>query len=227
MKKFTSSRLRTKFTISSLTIIVLLGTFWAGDTLHGQFYNPFTPHSTDRVDFSALNEIYALMKNNFDGKIDAKSALEAATHYPVPAVIEQSFQALWEKQRDGLLASLEARRVERTKNLEKSLEELAEKEVNKLRTVMLELQRSIQDELERKDGPQMLLDLGGDETGKQQCQRDMDALRRRVKEIPEEIERESNHIRSRFANPSARLFPVAVTWLIPRKAVLEITGGKL
>ena len=52
------------------------------------------------------------------------------------------------------------------------------------------------------------------------------ALRRRLKEIPDEIERESAHIRSRFRDPSARLFPVAVTWLIPRRAVLEITGAR-
>jgi len=70
------------------------------------------------------------------------------------------------------------------------------------------------------------LDLGGDEPGQAQRDRDLAALRRRLKEIPEEIQRESAHIRSRFANPSDRLFPVAVTWLIPRKAVLEITGGR-
>ena len=106
------------------------------------------------------------------------------------------------------------------------LEELAEKEVNKVKSILTELQRSIQAELERKDGPQMLLDLGSDEPGKQQRERDLSALRRRMNEIPEEIERESEHIRSRFATPSARLFPVAVTWLIPRKAVLQITGGR-
>jgi hypothetical protein len=72
----------------------------------------------------------------------------------------------------------------------------------------------------------MFLDLGGDESGKQQRERDLAALRRRITEIPDEIRSESEHIRSRFANPSARLFPVAVTWLIPRKAVLEITGGR-
>jgi hypothetical protein len=116
--------------------------------------------------------------------------------------------------------------VERTKNLEKNLDELAEKEVNKLKSIMTELQRSIQGELERKDGPQMLLDLGSDEPGKQQRERDLSALRRRIVEIPTEIERESEHIRSRFAAPTARLFPVAVTWLIPRRAVLEITGGR-
>jgi hypothetical protein len=90
---------------------------------------------------------------------------------------------------------------------------------------MTELQRAIQAELERKDGPQLMLDLGGDEPGKQQRERDLAALRNRLKEIPGEIDRESEYIRSRFANPNTRLFPVAVTWLIPRKAVLAITGN--
>jgi superfamily II DNA or RNA helicase len=157
---------------------------------------------------------------------ETKSALEAATEIPAPAAIENRFQALWPKQQDALLAALEARRVERTKNLEKNFEDLAEKEVNKLRTVMNELRRSIQDELESRDNPQLMLDLGGDEPGRQQRERDLAALRRRYNEIPDEIERESEHLRSRFRNPTARLFPVAVTWLIPRRAVLEITGGR-
>jgi hypothetical protein len=103
---------------------------------------------------------------------------------------------------------------------------LAEKEVNKIKAVMTELQRAIQAELDHKDGPQLILDLGADEPGRRQRENDLAALRRRVKEIPEEIQRESDHIRSRFSNPSARLFPVAVTWLIPRKAVLEITRSR-
>jgi hypothetical protein len=157
---------------------------------------------------------------------ETKAALASMTDVPAPANIEAKFQALWPKQRDALLNSLEARRVERTKNLEKNLEELAEKEVNKIAAVMTELQRSIQLELTDKDNPQLLLDLGGDEPGRHQRERDLDALRRRFDEIPGEIARESEHIRSRFANPSARLFPVAVTLLIPRRAVHAVTGGK-
>ena len=157
---------------------------------------------------------------------ETKAALAAATDTPAPPPIEARFQALWSKQRDALLASLEVRRAERTKNLEKNFEELAEKEVNKLKMVMTELQRGIQEHLNAKDDPQLILDLGGDEPGRQQRDRDLAALRRRLSEIPGEIERESAHIRSRFRNPSARLFPVAVTWLIPRKAVLAITGGR-
>lgn len=158
---------------------------------------------------------------------ETKTALTAATEVAAPPAIESRFQALWPKHHESLMNALEARKVERTKNLEKHLEELAEKEVNKLTTVMTELQRAIQAELERKDGPQLMLDLGGDEPGKQQRERDLAALRHRLQEIPLEIQRESEHIRSRYASPTARLFPVAVTWLIPRRAVLEVTGGRV
>ncbi|WP_026604318.1 DISARM system SNF2-like helicase DrmD [Methylomonas sp. 11b] len=157
---------------------------------------------------------------------ETKAALESATDTSTPAAIEARFQSLWPKHADSLLAALEARRVDRTKNLEKTLEERAEKEVSKLTTTMTELQRSIQAELAPHQIEQLDLFLLGDDLGKQQRERDLSALRRRLEEIPEEIERESRHIRSRFTNPHARLFPVAVTWLIPRKAVLEITGGK-
>ncbi|UTV80130.1 DISARM system SNF2-like helicase DrmD [Acidithiobacillus sp. YTS05] len=170
----------------------------------------------------------ALIEGRFQrlNVVDTKAAVASATDTEAPVAIEARLRALWPKHSESLMKALEARRAERTKNLERNLDELAEKEVNKLITVMTELQRAIQAEVDRKDAPQLLLDLGGDEPGKQQRERDLAALRRRLKEIPEEIQRESEHIRSRFANPSARLFPVAVTWLIPRRAVLEVTGGK-
>lgn len=157
---------------------------------------------------------------------ETAAALAAATDTPAPAVIEERFRALWPKCSDSLMNALEARCADRTKNLEKNLEELSEKEVNKLASVMTELQRAIQAELDSKDNPQLMLDLGSDSEGKQQRERDLDALRRRLQEIPGEIVSESQHIRDRFSNPTPRLFPVAVTWLIPRRAVLAITGGR-
>jgi superfamily II DNA or RNA helicase len=157
---------------------------------------------------------------------ETRSALAAATATPAPSALATRFQTLWGRHCNALMSALEARRVERTKNLEKTFDERAEVEVSKLSKIMTELRRAITEELERKDGAQMLLDLGDDPTGKQQRERDLAALRRRLDEIPGEIERESAHIRARFRNPSARLFPVAVTWLIPRKAVLQVTGGR-
>lgn len=155
---------------------------------------------------------------------ETKAALQSASNVSVPESIQERFRSLWPKHQEPLMAALEARRVERTKNLEQNFEEIAEKEVDKLRTVMTELQRAILKELDSKDGAQMLLDLGGDERA--QRDRDLSALRRRVNEIPGEIEKESAHLRDRYRNPSARLFPVAVTYLIPRKHVLGVGGGR-
>jgi len=155
---------------------------------------------------------------------ETRAALQAATDVAVPEQIQARFRALWPKHEEQLMAALEVRRAERTKNLEKNFEEIAEREVSKLRTIMTELQRSIREELERKDGLQMLLDLGGDERA--QRDRDLAALRRRLDEIPGEIKTESAHLRDRYRNPSARLFPVAVTYLIPRRHVLGVVGGR-
>jgi len=116
--------------------------------------------------------------------------------------------------------------TERTKNLEKTLDERAAKEADKLRAVLTELQRTIETELQREEHPQLRLDLtGGSADERDQRERDLAALRRRLAEIPAEIERESEHLRSRYHHPRARLFPVAVTYLIPRAAVPEILGG--
>src|SRR5262249_16484682 len=120
-----------------------------------------------------------------------QAALAAATDMPAPPAVEARLQELGPKYRDARMTALDTRRVERTKNLEKNLDELADKEVNKLKTVMTELQRTIQAELDRKDAPQLMLDLGDDPQGRQQRERDLDALRRRVKEIPAEIEQEA------------------------------------
>jgi superfamily II DNA or RNA helicase len=155
---------------------------------------------------------------------ETKTALQSGSDVSVPESIQERFRSLWPKHQEPLMAALEARRVERTKNLEQNFAEIAEKEVDKLRTVMTELQRAIREELDSKDGAQMLLDLGGDERA--QRDRDLAALRRRLTEIPNEIEKESAHLRDRYRNPSARLFPVAVTYLIPRKHVLGVGGGR-
>jgi hypothetical protein len=45
----------------------------------------------------------------------------------------------------------------------------------------------------------------------------VDALRRRLGEIPGEINKETEAIRGRFADPQPRMFPVAVTFLVPAR----------
>ena len=52
---------------------------------------------------------------------------------------------------------------------------------------------------------------------REQFERNSDALRARVQAIPSEITHETAAITARFADPQSRLFPVAVTYLIPAK----------
>jgi hypothetical protein len=157
---------------------------------------------------------------------ETQAALAAATEMPAPAEVQARLHELWPKHREALWVSLEARMTERTKNLEKTLDERAAKEVEKFRAVLTELERTIETELRREESPQLRLDLtGGSADERDQRERDLAALRRRLAEIPAEIERESEHLRSRYHNPRASLFPVAVTYLIPRVAVPEILGG--
>jgi hypothetical protein len=51
----------------------------------------------------------------------------------------------------------------------------------------------------------------------EQLDRNVEALRRRLQEIPAEIEKETAAIQARFADPQPRMFPVAVTFLVPEK----------
>jgi superfamily II DNA or RNA helicase len=151
---------------------------------------------------------------------ETKTAFEAGTTTPAPPLVQERLADLWPKHRDPLLAALEARMHERTRNLERHLDERAEKEVEKLRTVLTELQRAIQGELQAEETLQ--LDL----FEKEQRDRDLSALRRRLEEIPGEIERESQHLRARFHQPSARLFPIAITYLVPPRAVEELRKAR-
>jgi hypothetical protein len=50
-----------------------------------------------------------------------------------------------------------------------------------------------------------------------QLSRNTQALRRRLAQIPSEIEAEQAAVRARFADPEPRMFPVAVTFLVPEK----------
>lgn len=58
------------------TIALMGASFYAGDALHNDVSLPGLSRSN--LDFSSLNDIYALLKDNFDGQIDQSKILDAA-----------------------------------------------------------------------------------------------------------------------------------------------------
>jgi superfamily II DNA or RNA helicase len=143
-------------------------------------------------------------------------ALAAQKPIEPSKAMKESLKALYPKHADSLRQSLEARMKDRTTGLQKALAERAAKETEDIRAILTELQRSIQEKLSDPETRQMTFDDWADEE-RQQLERNMNALRVRVREIPDEIKRETAAVAARFADPQPRMFPVAVTFLVPER----------
>ena len=141
-------------------------------------------------------------------------ALAAATDEEPSEATKKRFLKLWGEITPSVQQALTARMTDRTKGLEKRLLERSDKEAQDIESILLELKRAIEAELDEPEYRQ--LELFSDPE-RDQLERNKDFLRDRVKQIPGEIERETAAIRARFADPQARMFPVAVTFLVPRK----------
>lgn len=100
---------------------------------------------------------------------------------------------------------------DRTKTLQSRLDERADAEVAAMRTVIGELLTSIRAQLNDVQ-PQLELFTTPE---REQLERDRGALKRRLDELPLEMEQEEERIRARYARPTPRLFPVSVTYLVP------------
>ena len=61
------------------------------------------------------------------------------------------------------------------------------------------------------------------ESERDQLRKDNEALRRRLESIPEMREQETAALRRRYADPIARWFPAAITFLVPSS--IANTGG--
>jgi len=143
-----------------------------------------------------------------------RDALRAATEREPSSATKKELQELWPQVSASLRSALEARMGDRVGGLQKFLADRAGKEVRDIRAILTELKNSIQAELE--DPSHQQLDLFSNEE-KEQFERNRDALAARIAEIPGEIEKETEAVRRRFADPQPRLFPVAVSFLVPEK----------
>ncbi len=145
---------------------------------------------------------------------ETESALAAGTAQPVSETMQQRLIKLWPEIRPSLERSLEVRVQDRSAGMERLLRERADKEVRDVEAILTELAQAIEAEL---DAPQYRqLELFTDNE-RSQLSRNTQALRTRLEQIPAEIEGEQEAIRERYADPQPRLFPVAVTFLVPER----------
>lgn len=154
---------------------------------------------------------------------DLQAAMAHATAQPAPPDIAQRLIDLWPHLQGPALQALEARMQERTKNLQARLDERSAREVGNISAVFQQLERSIRETLESKDDSQLQFDWTAEE--RSQRERDIGSLRARLAELPAELAREVHHLQSRYRDPQPRLFPLAVTFLVPAQAVAALQGG--
>jgi superfamily II DNA or RNA helicase len=146
------------------------------------------------------------------GVTELDTALAAATAEPSPASAYRELASRWDAYSQPLFVALERRARDRADSLKKALSDREQEDVSTIEHVLTELRRSIEQELKQPEAEQLAL-FAPEE--REQFQRDVDALHGRLETIPEDIERETEAIRRRYADPEPRLFPAAVTFLVP------------
>jgi hypothetical protein len=142
-----------------------------------------------------------------------ESLLEQSRSELPPKRVLGKLRATWPKIEEGLVQALEARKLDRLRFVVSALARRREKDLEDIGRVLQELLTSVEAELATATLPQQLL-LWAD-AERDQFRRNVASLRARANSIPDEIARESELITRRYANPVARIFPVALTFVVP------------
>jgi Superfamily II DNA/RNA helicases, SNF2 family len=152
-----------------------------------------------------------------------RKALDAAQDQGVSPLIQQQLAEQWDSHQQALRRALEGRMTERTFSLQKKMAGRAEKEQDDITKILTELKTNIEQELAQPEVVQLSL-TGFSNAERQQINRDIAALEARLLEIDDEIAQEVKRIQQRFANPQPRIFPVAVTYLVPAHMTHQARG---
>lgn len=151
---------------------------------------------------------------------ETQRALKAKRVGALPRHHHVAFVELWPRIAGAVSSGVDARMGEREESLARLFRERGESEEGALRTVLGDLRRSIETELDRVEcgeAVQLRLFENARETEQRQFARDVDALRRRIASIPEEADREAERLVRRYADPRAIVFPAAIELLVPRR----------
>ena len=172
-----------------------------------------------------LHEELISAGGNFDGKggfrrIDGVAKIKSLMTAPGSDLTDQKvlteIASLYPKIADKMNSAVASRAQERHTSLQKTLTERADSEGADIERVLLELKKGIEKELEDHRPLQLSL---FEET---QFDKNRANLEFRLRQIPEEIAKERKAINDRFAGISSRIFPIAVSFLIP-EGTKEIT----
>lgn len=143
-------------------------------------------------------------------------ALASATIREPAAAMKKRLLDIYPQHADSLVKALEARMKDRAEGLQKTLAERRDKEIADITAILNELRQTIEKQLDDPELKQLVFE-GWTTEERDQLDRNMNALRTRLQQIPGEIKRETQAVERRFADPQPRMFPVSVTFLVPER----------
>ncbi len=145
--------------------------------------------------------------------VSMTDALLSASRPMLPSEsVLATLRRTWPKIEPAVLASVEARSNDRMRNLQSTLEHRRDQEIDDIAQVLHELAKTIRQKLGEAEPAQLTLWTTEEQ---EQLRRNADSLRARLAAIPNEIEKERALVESRYADPVARTFPVAVVFVVP------------
>ncbi|MBF8187828.1 DEAD/DEAH box helicase [Nonomuraea sp. K274] len=148
--------------------------------------------------------------------------LAAASQDAPPPELLDRLTGLWPALEAPLGRALAAESKKIATKQSKVLEKRCEEDVKAMRAVLAELERNIREAL--KTDPLWRQDtLFTIDAERDQLKKDHDELTERLAAIPGQIESEATALRHRYADPVARRFPVAVTFLVPASVTVGAT----
>ena len=143
-------------------------------------------------------------------------ALNLAT---VPTEAVHTITEHWPALEERVIGALRRRAADVGNGLLRTFEARANDAADSITRVLAELAAHIEQQLESPEFEQLKLDLEsqGSAEERQQLRVDEEKLRARLAEIPAEIERESAAVRERYEDPQVRMFPAALTIVVPER----------
>ncbi|HUZ55670.1 MAG TPA: DISARM system SNF2-like helicase DrmD, partial [Streptosporangiaceae bacterium] len=145
---------------------------------------------------------------------DLKAWLATATEELPPDHVLGRITELWPALADPLSGTLANRSSARRRSLAAFISTRCDEEVAAMETILTELERSIRVALD-DTGYWYQASLFEIESERDQLRKDREALAERLASLPATREQETAALRRRYANPVARWFPAAITFLVP------------
>lgn len=143
--------------------------------------------------------------------------LEQATPIKADDSMFDALRMRFERAQSAVLQTVDARSKDRLKFLINTLKTRKQQELEDINTVLNELEKAIEHELQKDHQPAQLSLFSEDE--RTQLKRDTAALEARLARIPIERQQEAAAIEMRYDNLKDRTFPVAVVFVVPESSV--------